>query len=86
MNRRRFVNEEASEEAGSRAEETGRRSTYLFSFFFICWPWSQVRTRSNHFCDGERRCGLGNERKCRPAPLPSALSPSPPPGLPWRHP
>lgn len=30
----------------------------MLSFVFICWLWSQVRTFSNHFCDGERKTGL----------------------------
>lgn len=30
----------------------------MLSFLFICWLWSQVRTFSNHFCDGERKSRL----------------------------
>lgn len=60
------------------AEETGWKPTYLFSFFFICWPWSHVRTRSSHFCDGGRKNNLGMLGEARASP--SACSPSPRPG------
>lgn len=46
----------------TEAEGTGWRQTYLLSFLFICWLWSQVRTFSNHFCDGERKSGLKGTR------------------------
>lgn len=46
----------------------GRRATYLLSCF-ICWPWSQVRTRSSHFWGGDES-GLGCPSAGGARPLP----------------
>lgn len=80
MKSRGFGKAEASDEAGCPrpAGDTGWKPTYLLSFFFICWPWSHVRTRSSHFCDGRRKNNLGMSGEAR-ASL-SARSPSPCPG------
>lgn len=59
----------------AEAEEAGWRSTYLLSFFFI-WPWSQVRTDSNHFCGGERSdLGMPGETRASLSALPSQPQP-----------
>lgn len=58
----------------TEAEGTGWRQTYLLSFLFICWPRSQVRTFSNHFCDGERKSGPRATHCSLPQPHPLSLA------------